>query len=71
MKILVADDHPLTLNGTVSYLTGLGYTIVSACSNRTAALNYIQIYLPDVAVLDLNMPGLDGLEVAKKVMENK
>jgi CheY-like chemotaxis protein len=26
--------------------------------------------LPDIAVLDLNMPGLDGLEVAKKVMEN-
>lgn len=71
MKILVADDHPLTLNGTVSYLTGLGYNVVSACSNGTAALNYIQIYLPDVAVLDLNMPGLDGLEVAKKVMENK
>jgi DNA-binding NarL/FixJ family response regulator len=71
MKILVADDHPLTLNGTVSYLTNLGYNVVSACSNGTAALNYIQVYLPDVAVLDLNMPGLDGLEVAKKVMENK
>ena len=70
MKILVADDHPLTLNGTVSYLANLGYSVVSACSNGTAALNYIQIYLPDVAVLDLNMPGLDGLEVAKKVMEN-
>lgn len=71
MKILVADDHPLTLNGTVSYLTNLGYNVVSACSNGTAALNYIQVYLPDVAVLDLNMPGMDGLEVAKKVMENK
>jgi len=71
MKILVADDHPLTLNGTVSYLTNLGYNVVSACSNGTAAFNYIQVYLPDVAVLDLNMPGLDGLEVAKKVMENK
>ncbi|MBO9692564.1 response regulator transcription factor [Chryseobacterium sp.] len=71
MKILVADDHPLTLNGTVSYLTNLGYNVVSTCSNGTAALNYIQVYLPDVAVLDLNMPGLDGLEVAKKVMENK
>ncbi|MDH6254371.1 two-component system nitrate/nitrite response regulator NarL [Chryseobacterium sp. H1D6B] len=71
MKILVADDHPLTLNGTVSYLTNLGYNVVIACSNGTAALNYIQVYLPDVAVLDLNMPGLDGLEVAKKVMENK
>lgn len=71
MKILVADDHPLTLNGTVSYLENLGYNVVCACSNGTAALNYIQVYLPDVAVLDLNMPGLDGLEVAQKVMENK
>lgn len=71
MKILVADDHPLTLNGTVSYLENLGYNVVCSCSNGTAALNYIQVYLPDIAVLDLNMPGLDGLEVAQKVMENK
>lgn len=71
MKILVADDHPLTLNGTVSYLENLGHNVVCSCSNGTAAINYIQIHLPDVAVLDLNMPGLDGLEIAQKAMENK
>lgn len=71
MKILVADDHPLTLNGTVSYLEDLGHNVVCSCSNGTAAINYIQIHLPDVAVLDLNMPGLDGLEIAQNVMENK
>lgn len=71
MKILVADDHPLTLNGTVSYVESLGYKVVCSCSNGTAALNYIQVHLPEVAILDLNMPGLDGIEVARKVFENK
>ena len=71
MKILVADDHPLTLNGTVAYVENLGHQVICSCSNGTAALNYIQLHSPDVAILDLNMPGLDGLEVAQKVGENK
>lgn len=71
MKIIVADDHPLTLNGTKNYIENLGYNVVHICSNGVAALNYIQLYLPDVAILDLNMPGIDGLEVLKKVFEAK
>ena len=71
MKILIADDHPLTLNGTKSYIENLGYNVVHICSNGIAALNYIQLYLPDVAVLDFNMPGKDGLEVLQKVYEAK
>ena len=71
MKVVIADDHPLTLNGTKNYIESLGYNVVHVCSNGIAALNYIQVYLPDVAVLDLNMPGIDGLEVLQKVYEAK
>lgn len=69
MKVLIADDHPLTLQGTVAYVESLGHTVIHACSNGTAAWNAVQIQKPDVVVLDLNMPGLDGLEVAQKIID--
>ncbi|OYU83036.1 MAG: two-component system response regulator [Flavobacterium sp. BFFFF2] len=71
MKILIADDHPFTLQGTKSYLESFGYKVFDTCSNGISALNLITLHHPDVAVLDINMPGLDGLDVAKKVQESK
>ncbi len=69
MKILIADDYPFTLHGTKSFVESYGYKVVDICSNGTSALNLILLHLPDIAILDINMPGLDGLEVAKKVKE--
>lgn len=71
MKILIADDHPFTLQGTKSYIESYGYKVIDTCSNGVSALNLIKLHSPDVAVLDINMPGLDGLDVVKKVFENK
>lgn len=71
MKIIIADDHPLTLQGTRSYIESLGYKVIEACSNGISACNAINLHTPDIAILDINMPGLDGLDVAKKVLENK
>ena len=71
MKILIADDHPFTLQGTKSFVESYGYKVIDTCSNGISALNLVLLHLPDVAILDINMPGLDGLEVAKKVQEAK
>ncbi|TGD58890.1 response regulator [Flavobacterium humi] len=71
MKILIADDHPFTLQGTKSFVESYGYKVVDACSNGVSALNLISLHHPDIAILDVNMPGMDGLDVAKKVYENK
>ena len=71
MKILLADDHPFTLQGTKSFVESYGYRVLDTCSNGVSALNLIALHNPDVAILDINMPGLDGLEVAKKVQESK
>lgn len=71
MKVLVADDHPLTLNGTKNYIENLGYNVVHFCTNGIAALNYIQLHTPDLAILDVNMPGISGLEVLEKVYNQK
>ena len=71
MKILIADDHPFTLQGTKSFVESYGYKVVDTCSNGVSALNSIQLHTPAIAILDINMPGLDGLDVAKKIQENK
>lgn len=71
MNILIADDHPFTLQGTKSFVESYGYKVLDACSNGIAALNLIRLHHPDIAILDINMPGLDGLDVAKKVQEAK
>lgn len=71
MKILIADDHPFTLQGTKSFVESYGYKVMDTCSNGVSAFNLITLHAPDVAILDINMPGQDGLDVAKKIQENK
>lgn len=71
MKILIADDHPLTLQGTRNFVESCGYEVLDACSDGSSAWEQIQIHLPEIAILDINMPGLDGMDVARKVQENQ
>lgn len=67
MNILIVDDHPLTLIGTKSYVENLGYSVVDICSNGITALNLIHTHQPNICILDINMPGMDGLDVLEKV----
>ncbi len=71
MKILIADDHPFTLQGTKTFVESYKHTVIDTCSNGISALNLIQLHAPEVAILDINMPGLDGLDVAKKIQEER
>ena len=71
MKILVADDHPLTLMGTKSFVESLGYEVDDVCSNGISAYNLMVSHRPAIAILDINMPGMDGLEVLEKVFIQK
>jgi DNA-binding NarL/FixJ family response regulator len=64
ISIVVADDHPATLHGITAALTSNSdMSVVASCSNGTAALRAICQLAPTVAVLDMSMPGLSGLDV--------
>ncbi len=71
MNILIADDHPLTLIGTKGFVESLGYNVADICSNGITAYNLIISHQPTIAILDINMPGMDGLEVLEKVVKQK
>lgn len=66
-KILIADDHPFTLMGTKAYVQGLGHFVCELCSNGISAYNTILQKQPDIALLDVNMPGMNGIELAEKL----
>jgi len=69
IKILVADDHPMLLNGLRNELINQNYNVLEGATNGAKALELIVSQQPDIAILDINMPLLSGFEVIKKCKE--
>ncbi|RYZ31514.1 MAG: response regulator transcription factor [Sphingobacteriales bacterium] len=67
-NIVIADDHPVVLFGTKTFLEQKGYNVVSACSNGLEAYNQIISRHPAITILDMSMPGLNGLEILEKLL---
>jgi two-component system, OmpR family, alkaline phosphatase synthesis response regulator PhoP len=65
-KIAVVDDEPQIVKVLKAYLEKAGYQVMTASDGR-AALATIQHEKPDFIILDLNLPGMDGLEICKAV----
>ena len=68
-KILVVDDDPDTVKFINIMLSRLGYTVVSATSGMEA-LERVQLEHPDLIILDVMMPGMDGYEVSRNLRRN-
>lgn len=64
--ILLVDDTPAYLRYLSSTLTQKGYEVCTA-NNGTAALKLVQDVIPDLILLDITMPGIDGYEVCKRL----
>ena len=68
ISIVVADDHPVVLHGVAGVLRiQADMTILAACTDGASAVNGIQQFAPDVAVLDIAMPSVSGLDVLSSV----
>jgi len=68
-KILLVDDEPNILIALEFLMNQQGYTVETAKDGQTA-LKIMESFVPDVVLLDVMMPGMDGFEVAKKIREN-
>ena len=65
-SIIIADDHPLLLKGLNDFLVERGYNIVGSGSNGREAYDLIIDKNPAIAILDIQMPYLSGIEIAQK-----
>jgi len=66
-QVLIADDHPLIRQGLRTLLEQHGFTVVAEASDGREATQLAQELEPDVAVLDLAMPLLNGLDAAREI----
>src|SRR5690606_16570320 len=67
MHFVIADDFPLSILGTQVVLEGMGHVVLESHNNGSDAWNAIKKLKPDFVVLDINMPGMDGIEVAENI----
>ena len=72
IRILIADDHPVVRKGLrMAIEEDAGLAIVAEAAEGEAALALIETLLPQVAVLDVDMPKLDGFGVARQVRKKQ
>lgn len=70
IKILLVDDEPNILIPLEFLVQQQGYQVIKA-TNGLEALAAVETHHPDIMVLDVMMPGMDGFEVARKIRENE
>jgi DNA-binding NarL/FixJ family response regulator len=70
IRVAVADDHPVVLAGIKTLLqTAPEITIIGEATTGKAAIELIQQTLPDIAIIDISLPDISGLDIARYVAE--
>jgi DNA-binding NarL/FixJ family response regulator len=68
IRVLVADDHPVVRSGLVGVLSSLeGFEVVAVAADGRAAVREAVLHKPDVALMDLRMPGTDGFTAIREL----
>ena len=70
IRVLIADDHPLMRKGLTDILNGVeGIEVVGAAEDGAAAVALAYAVKPDIVLMDISMPGMDGIEATEKLVE--
>lgn len=70
-KVFVTDDHPIIRNGLISEINAAkNFEVIGEAENGEIAIQKISILSPDIIILDIDMPVLDGIETAKIINSN-
>lgn len=67
---ILADDHVLVRQGLRSFLINAGVAVLGEASDGHEAIKLVRELMPDVAILDLNMPRLNGVDAAKEILNS-
>jgi len=69
LRVVIADDHPFYRDGLAKLLHANGIDVAAQAANGEAAIRAVEETAPDVVVMDLNMPGMSGLEATRQLTE--
>jgi len=69
-RIVIADDHPLMLHGLTNFLKSNGHNVVGSANDGREAYNLIVKLKPEIAILDIRMPYMTGIEIANQCRNN-
>lgn len=69
-RILIVDDHPVVRKGLAHILAEHpGFSVVGEADDGLKAIESVARLKPDIVILDITMPGIDGIEVARRLKE--
>jgi DNA-binding NarL/FixJ family response regulator len=69
IRILVVDDHEFVREGIVAALRGAGdFDVVGSCADGEQAVEQAETARPDVVLMDLSMPKLDGVQATRRIL---
>lgn len=72
IRVVLTDDHPIVLDGLEQlFLREKDFEIVARCVNGEEALRTVKHHKPDVLVLDIQMPRMNGLQVLREIHDQK
>ena len=69
IRVLIVDDHPLTREALSSLLSAHGFEVAGSASDGAAAIADAARLQPDLVLLDLSMPGMDGITALPRLRE--
>ena len=71
LRVLVAEDEPLIRMDIVEILTAEGYQVIGEAENGQRAVDLAREHVPDVVLMDVKMPVLDGISAAEQIAQKK
>ena len=71
LRLVIADDESLIRMNLKETLVGLGYLVVGEAGDGVSVVNLARELRPDLVIMDIKMPKLDGIQAAKMLTEDK